>query len=185
MPPKTILVPVTLGAGSSAAMAVASRLAQETGGAIVLLHVVQLGIGGEELGVPRTILLHDLCLEAEKRLQALVTYASLATPVEIVVVEGRPMETIVEQARMRQASVLVMATHQARGWRRWLHRQTASRVLVRARCPIWLVSLDRTHEAVMLSLAVPQASARGWPPASPEAAARPFLARWRTWFSSA
>ena len=140
---KKILVPVTLSSDSRAAVTVASRLAEECGASIILLHAVQLAIAGEERGIPRGRLVDELCRDAEVQMRQFVDTVRVSVPVEFVACEGRPADVIVRQARALAADVIVMYTHGKRGWLRWLHRRTALRVLQHAPCLVWLVSPNR------------------------------------------
>jgi len=141
--PKIILVPLALSSGSQAALAVARRLACEAKAKLVLLHVVQLNILGEERGIQRTRLLNELRHNAESQLRVLAEALGNEVAAEILVCEGRPAETIVETARRVQADAIVMSAHGSRGWLKWLHRNTALKVARQAPCRMWLVSPGR------------------------------------------
>jgi nucleotide-binding universal stress UspA family protein len=106
----------------------------------VLLHVVQLNIAAEERGIQRTRLLQELCRNAEFQLQQLADCLGGQVTAEILVCEGRPAEAIVETARRLQADTIVTSTHGCRGWRKWLHCNTARKVMRQAPCTIRLVS---------------------------------------------
>ncbi|MGB8369933.1 MAG: universal stress protein [Limisphaerales bacterium] len=138
--PKIILVPLALSGSSHAALVTARNLACESQAKLVLLHVVQLNIAGEERGIQRTRLLHELCRSAEFQLQQLADGLGDQVAAEILVCEGRPAEAIVETARRLQADTIVMCTHGCRGWLKWLHRNTALKVMRQASCTMWLVS---------------------------------------------
>ena len=58
---------------------------------------------------------------------------------EVLVCEGRPAEVIVETAKRLHADTIVMRTHGSRGWLKWLHRNTALKVMRQATCTIRLV----------------------------------------------
>jgi nucleotide-binding universal stress UspA family protein len=163
---KKILVPVTLSAGSRAAVGVAANLAQESGASIVLLHAVQLKIAGEERGIPRTRLLNELRDDVEDRLWQLIEGARVRVPTELVVCEGPPGETILEKANSLAADVIVMCTHGYRGWLRWLHRNTARYVLRHAPCPVWLVSPGKRNGATTLTIVDNTAADRSLQPPS-------------------
>ncbi|MGB7746798.1 MAG: universal stress protein [Verrucomicrobiia bacterium] len=138
--PKIILVPLALPGSSHAALEIARNLACESQARLVLLHVVQLNIAGEERGIQRTRLLHELCRDAEFQLQQLADCMGDQVATEILVCEGRPAEAIVETARRLHADTIVMSTHGCRGWLKWLHRNTARKVMRQAPCTIRLVS---------------------------------------------
>ena len=138
--PKIILVPLALSGSSHAALTLARNLARESQARLVLLHVVQLNIAGEERGIQRTRLIHELCRNAEFQLQQLVDCLGDQVTTEILVCEGHPAEAIIETARRLQADTIVMSTHGYRGWRKWLHRNTALKVMRQAPYTIRLVS---------------------------------------------
>ena len=134
--PKIILVPLALSGSSHGALAIAKNLACESQAKLVLLHVVQLNIAGEERGIQRTRLLHELCRNAEFQLQQLADCLGDQVATEILVCEGRPAEAIVETARRLHADMIVMSMHGHRGWLKWLHRNTALNVMRQALCTI-------------------------------------------------
>jgi nucleotide-binding universal stress UspA family protein len=146
--PKTILVPLALLGNSHAALAIARNLAFETQAGLLLLHVVQLNIAGEERGIQRTRLLHELYRNAEFQLQQLADGMGGQVTTEILVCEGRPAEAIVETARRLQADTIVMCTHGCRGWLKWLHRNTALNVMRQAPCTMLLLSPGRRDNTV-------------------------------------
>ncbi len=86
--PKIILVPLALSGSSHAALVTARNLACESQAKLVLLHVVQLNIAGEERGIQRTRLLHELCRSAEFQLQQLADGLGDQVAAEILVCEG-------------------------------------------------------------------------------------------------
>ena len=85
--PEIILVPLALSGSSHAALATARNLACESQARLVLLHVVQLNIAGEERGIQRTRLLHELCRNAEFQLQQLADCRGGQVAAEILVCE--------------------------------------------------------------------------------------------------
>ena len=146
--PKIILVPLALPGSSHAALEIARNLACESQARLVLLHVVQLNIAGEERGIQRTRLLHELYRSAEFQLQQLADGLGDQVAAEILVCEGRPAEAIVETARRLQADTIVMCTHGCRGWLKWLHRNTALNVMRQAPCTLLLISPGRRDDTV-------------------------------------
>jgi nucleotide-binding universal stress UspA family protein len=151
---RKILVPVNLTAGSRGAFAVASKIAQECDGIIVLLHVVQLDIVGEEDGISRTRLVGELRREAELQLRQLIEGARTQVPTEIMVCEGHPAQAILGVANSLPADAILMCNHGYRGWRAWLHRNTARHVLRQSPCPVWLVHPGQ-RQMVVLEFFVP------------------------------
>jgi nucleotide-binding universal stress UspA family protein len=148
---KVILVPLTLSNGSYPTLAIAKNHAHESNARLVLLHVVQLNIAGEEHGIPRTCLINELCRNAKIQLQELAGCLGDRTDVEVLVCEGRPAEAIIETARRLEADTIIMHTSGHRGWLKWLHRNTALNVALKAPCKVWLVSPGEHAETVVLT----------------------------------
>jgi nucleotide-binding universal stress UspA family protein len=136
--PKKVLVALDLGPGSGAALAVACDLARRREASVVALRAVHLNIVGEERGIPRTRLAAELVGQASEELRQFVENARPDVAVETLAREGRPANVIVSTAREIGAAAIVMRWHGLRGWRSWLHRNTASRVSKEAPCPVWL-----------------------------------------------
>jgi nucleotide-binding universal stress UspA family protein len=135
--PKIVLVPLTLSDGSRAAIAIARNLVRGTEAKLVLLHVVQPNVVGEEQRIPRTPLLDELYRDAEFRLREL---ASGMSNEEILVCQGCPAKVIVETAMRLEVDTIVMCTHGYGGWLKWVHRNTAKKVARQAPCRVWLIS---------------------------------------------
>jgi nucleotide-binding universal stress UspA family protein len=143
---------VTLSNRSYPTLAIAKNLACESNAKLVLLHVVQLNIVGEEFGIPRTRLLHELCRNAEMQLRELAICMGGQTTAEILVCEGRPAEAIVATATRLEADTIVMRIDRHRRWLKWLHRNTALHVARQAPCRVWLVFPGKHAETVNLMM---------------------------------
>ena len=137
---KIILVPLALSGSSEPALAIAQKLARESGARLVLLHVVQLSIAGEERGIQRQRLLHELCQNAEAQLQQWAVRMNDQITAEVLVCDGRPAEAIVATAKRLQVDTIVLRQHDYHRWLRWLHRNTARQVVRQAPCRICLIS---------------------------------------------
>jgi nucleotide-binding universal stress UspA family protein len=142
-----ILVPLSLEGNSAASLAVANELARVSGAQIVLLHVVQLNIAGEERGIHRARLLEELCREAELELTRLARSLGGHVTTGVVVEAGRPAEVIVETARRVEAGGIVLCLKTYPRWLKWFHRQTALRVARLAACTVCLVTPGRRPAA--------------------------------------
>jgi nucleotide-binding universal stress UspA family protein len=153
--PKIILVPLALSGSSHGALAIAKNHACESQAKLVLLHVVQLNIAGEERGIQRTRLLHELCRNAEFQLQQLADCLGDQVATEILVCEGHPAEAIVETAKRLQADTIVICTHGYRGWLKWLHRNTALNVTRLAPCTMLLISPGSRDDTVNFMIVNP------------------------------
>jgi nucleotide-binding universal stress UspA family protein len=150
--PKNILVPVPLSGDCNAALAIARNLALKVKAKLVLLHVVQLNIAGEELGIPRARLVNELCRNAELHLNELAIGMCGHVTTEVLVCEGLPAEAIVQTARRLKAETIVMYTPGHRIWLKWLHRNTAFKVVRRAPCDVVLVSPTECDSTINLTI---------------------------------
>ena len=148
--PKSILVPLTLSSGSYAALAIAKNLARESSAKLTLLHVVHLNIVGEERGIHRTRLVNELCRNAEVQLRELAIGMCGSVTTEVLVCEGRPADAIVQTAKRLKADTIVMHTSGHRSWSKWLHRNTAVKVVRQAPCGILLVSAAKPGNTLNL-----------------------------------
>ena len=136
----TILVPISLSEDPEPALAFAGDLACRHDAKVVLLHVLQLNIAGEERGFARARLLDELARAAETRLSGLAAGLGSRTDVDALVCEGHPAKTIVEAARHLRADSIVLRMHRHRIWLNWLHRNTGLAVARQAPCRVWLLS---------------------------------------------
>jgi nucleotide-binding universal stress UspA family protein len=180
---KKILVPLTLSAGSPAALAVAAHFARACHATLVLVHVVPCGAGEGGPDAARAKLPFNsppppsapptapLRL-AKARLRALAATVSPGLPAEPIVCTGAPVEMILHEAREHRAGAIVMSTHGCRGWCKWLHRNTALHVLQHSPCPVWHISPGRHEQAFTLTLAHPDPAGPALP--APQAS-RSFL----------
>src|SRR5664280_1319475 len=142
---RKILVPVCLTEDSYASLALARSLAREPGVELMLLHVVQLNIAGEERGINRTGLVNDLCRDAESRLKVLAEGISGVVTTKVVHSTGRPAEAIVAAEKQMGADTIVLMKHAHNGWRRWMCHNTALHVIRQAPCTVWLVAPHKRH----------------------------------------
>jgi K+-sensing histidine kinase KdpD len=144
---RKILVPLSLEGNAGASLAIAEELARESGAQMVLLHVVQLNIAGEERGIHRARLLEELCREAELELTRLARSLGGHVQTGVVVEAGRPADVIVETARRLGAGGIVLCLKTYPRWLKWFHRQTALRVARQAACTVCLVTPGRRPAA--------------------------------------
>jgi len=164
---KKVLVPVTLGDGSGASLAVAFRLAEDLAATLVLLHVSPID-GEAELA------------QAREKLARLAEKTRDQVPVECVVTTGNAARQIIAKAVEIHADAIVMCTHGYRGWFGWSHRQTAREVLSRVRCPVWLISPGPVNDLPTLSVISQEEERRNFPNAGRRANLFPFPASLRS-----
>jgi nucleotide-binding universal stress UspA family protein len=140
-----ILVPTDFSAGSEAALEMATSLARDSGGSLILAHIEVIPLsaaGGEYLyAVPEppteellaklnSIVLPDSHVPAERRLLA-----------------GDPADAIIRLAKTEEVDMIVMGTHGRRGLTRLLMGSVAEAVVRAAPCPVLTVKQPQ-HAAV-------------------------------------
>lgn len=146
----TILVPLDVPHFSRACLDIAQNLARESGATLVLLHAVWLNIVGEERGIHRFRIIQEMCRHAESQLKELSEQMGPDIGTKVIVREGLSADAILETARHLQADAVIMQTHARRGWHKWFHRNTASKVIRQSPCPVWLVGQSNTAKTVDL-----------------------------------
>jgi nucleotide-binding universal stress UspA family protein len=154
MNPKKILVPVTLSAGSIAAVTMAASLAREAGASLVLLHVAaagcaMLGPNGVEGASSRAPALAAQLAQLGKK-------AAPGISLECLVRLGDPPQVIVRTTEEMGADAIVMSTHGYRGWLSWVHRHTARKVVRCSPCPVWLVSPSAKYGGPVVQVRAPE-----------------------------
>ena len=131
-----ILVPVDFSAGSDAALEMATSLARDSGGSLILAHVEVIPLsaaGGEYLyAIPE-----PPTEELLARLEAVVVPDS-HVPVERRLLAGDPADAIIRLAQNEDVDLIVMGTHGRRGLTRLLMGSVAEDVVRRAICPVLL-----------------------------------------------
>ena len=132
-----ILVPTDFSPNSDAALSLATSLARDSGGEVVLAHVetIPLSVAGGEYmyAIPEP--------PTEELLEKLehVTLPDSHVPVERRLLAGDPADAIVRIAETEHIDLIVMGTHGRRGISRLLMGSVAESV-VRARpCPVLTV----------------------------------------------
>jgi universal stress protein A len=145
----TILYPTDFSANAEAALALASALAKEGHGRLVVLHVERppLATLGGIAGVPPLALEYDR-QGAWEELQRILPSQSGFT-VEHCLEYGEPASTILKTAEEVGADLIVMGTHGRTGLRRLLMGSVAEQVVRKASCPVLTV---RTPVQTLLTL---------------------------------
>ena len=124
MKPRRILVPIDFSAGSDAALEMATSLARDSGGSLVLAHVEIIPLsGGEYLYVPEP--------PTEELLANLdaVAVPDSHVPVERRLLAGDPADAIVRLAQTEEVDMIMMGTHGRRGLSRLLMGSVAEAVV--------------------------------------------------------
>lgn len=139
--PQRLLVPIDFSSPSENALRHATELAAQSGGSLILLHVVPsdygwLGIGREEF----RDLDQTLQRQAAERLRALADdYVRENIPVDIEVRTGQPADQVVAAATESKCDAIVLSTHGLTGLDRYLIGSVADRVARLALCPVYLI----------------------------------------------
>jgi nucleotide-binding universal stress UspA family protein len=139
--PRRILVPVDFSDSSSRALRHAAKRAAESGGSLIIVHVVPadygwLGIGREEL----RDLDRSLQRQAADRLRAFADENvgdDVAADLEVRV--GQPAEEILAAARESQCDSIMLSTRGLTGLDRYLIGSVADRVARLAPCAVVLL----------------------------------------------
>src|SRR5678816_998559 len=139
--PRRILVPVDFSDSSARALRHAAKRAAQSGGSLIIVHVVPadygwLGIGREEL----RDLDRSLQRQAANRLRAFADEnVGHNLPAELEVRVGQPAEQILAAARESQCDSIMLSTRGITGLDRYLIGSVADRVARLAHCPVVLL----------------------------------------------
>ena len=142
---RTILVPIDFSANAQAVLEWGAHLAEEHGSRIVLLHVYHLPVDFQQL--EGAYLPPDFwtqvkadAVENLERSAAPLRVRGLA--VETVVREGYPATAIEEEAKQREADLIVIGTRGHTGLKHLLLGSVAERVVQKAPCPVLAVKTE-------------------------------------------
>ena len=145
---KKILVPIDFSPPSKNAFKYAVRFAEEFGGELTLLYVLEPASMTGYLAIPEaTAFVEGDIVEAGKHLRSLIASvrnAKIDRP-RWKVRGGLPSHEIVELAKELEVDLIVIATHGYTGWKHFCIGSTAERVVRAAPCPV-LVVREKEHE---------------------------------------
>lgn len=145
---KKILVPIDFAPPSKNAFKYAVRFAEEFGGELTLLYVLESESMTGFMAIPEaTAFVEDDIVAAGKNLRALigaVRHGKIERP-HWKVRAGLPSHEIVEAAKEMDVDLIVVATHGYTGWKHFCIGSTAERVVRAAPCPV-LVVREKEHE---------------------------------------
>lgn len=142
---KRILVPLDGSARAEQALPVASRLARDSEGTILLVNVVNTiqeaaayGLGGAFIP-PNSI--EDSLVGGQIYLSQVIQRAHLTgmAAVEKQVVSGSPAEKILQVAQEQHVDLIVMTSHGYTGFIQWLLGSVAEKVAHRAPVPVLIM----------------------------------------------
>ena len=145
---KKILVPIDFSPPSKNAFKYAVRFAEEFGGAMTLLYVLEPQSMTGFMGIPEaTGFVESDIVAAGKNLRSLIASVrnSKIDRPHWKVRGGLPAHEIVEAAKEMDVDLIVIATHGYTGWKHFCIGSTAERVVRAAPCPV-LVVREKEHE---------------------------------------
>jgi nucleotide-binding universal stress UspA family protein len=139
--PQRILVPVDFSDSSARALRHAAGVTAESGGSLIVVHVVPVDYGWLEIGRDES---HDLDRslqrQAADRLRAFTDEhvgRNVAADLEVRI--GQPAEEIVAAARASKCDSVLLSTRGLTGLDRYLIGSVADRVARLAPCPVVLI----------------------------------------------
>jgi universal stress protein A len=145
---KKILVPIDFSPPSKNAFKYAVRFAEEFGGELTLLYVLEPQSVTGYAGIPEaTAFVEGDIVAAGKHLRSLIATVrngKIERP-HWKVRAGLPSHVIVEVAKEMDVDLIVIATHGYTGWKHFCIGSTAERVVRAAPCPV-LVVREKEHE---------------------------------------
>jgi universal stress protein A len=145
---KKILAPIDFSAASKNALRYAVRFAEEFGGELTLLYVLEPAPTTSYMAIPgATVFFEGDFATAERNLRSLITSGpggKIKRP-HWKVRAGIPSHEIVEAAKEMDVDLIIVATHGYTGWKHFCIGSTAERVVRAAPCPV-LVVREKEHE---------------------------------------
>jgi len=145
---KKILVPIDFSPPSKNALKYALRFAEEFGGELTLLYVLEPQSMTGFMAIPEaSAFVESDIVAAGKNLRSLIGSVrnSRIERLRWKVRAGLPSHEIVEAAREMDVDLIVIAAHGYTGWKHFCIGSTAERVVRAAPCPV-LVVREKEHE---------------------------------------
>lgn len=135
---QTIVVPVDFSENTEKLVDYALGMGKALSATLHFVHAVAIYTGDGLFGVPYSNeFLADFEVNAKQRMANLVSDAQRTCPGctgEVVV--GDPVEKIVEYAEAKEADMIIISTHGAKGLEKILLGSVTERVVKRAHCPV-------------------------------------------------
>jgi universal stress protein A len=147
---KRILVPLDFSTPSQNALRYARRFAEQFGGEVTLLHVVEkVPVAFAPEMPPYFDFTEDQLAAAEKNLRALcaASQATGAPKMRSTIRTGLAAHEVVEAAKELDSDLIIIATHGYTGWKHFCIGSTAERVVRTAPCPVFVVR-EKEHEFI-------------------------------------
>ena len=143
-----ILTPIDFSPASQNAFKYALRFADEFGGEVTLLYVLEPAPSTSFIAIPgATVFSEAEYSTAEENLRSLIAaaYKGDGKRLHWRVRVGIPSHEIVEAAKEADVDLIVIATHGYTGWKHFCIGSTAERVVRAAPCPV-LVVREKEYE---------------------------------------
>jgi nucleotide-binding universal stress UspA family protein len=139
--PERILVPVDFSDSSASALRHAAEQAAESGGSLIIVHVVPADYGWLKIGRDESVDLdRSLQRQAAGRLRGFADeHVGHDLPADLEVRIGQPAEEIVAAARESKCDSIVLSTRGLTGLDRYFIGSVADRVARLAPCPVVLM----------------------------------------------
>ena len=138
--PRRILVPVDFSDSSARALRHAAKRAAESGGSLIIIHVVPADYGWSGIGRDESRDLdRSLQRQAAGRLRAFADENAGDVSADLEVRIGQPAEEIVAAARHSKCDSIMLSTRGLTGLDRYLIGSVAHRVAQLADCPVVLM----------------------------------------------
>ena len=146
---KTILVPIDFSVASEKALRYAIPFAEQFGGEIVLLHVVEPVAMPDFAYFPLTLENDKVKQACKERLDRLAVEAMkpAGLTAQTLVRNGVAFQEIADAARTLKVDLIILTTHGHTGLKHVLLGSTAERVIRHAPCPVLTVR-EKEHEFV-------------------------------------
>lgn len=149
-PVKKILCPTDFSEPSLKGVKAAAEFAAHYSGEVILIHVVPPAHTLTPPTIPSGKVIEyyeDLTRFAQKSLDELIEENfSKDLSVSSTVVQGNPSDEIVRTASEEKAGLIIIATHGATGWRRFMFGSVAEKVVRMAACPVLTVPAPEKEE---------------------------------------
>jgi universal stress protein A len=135
---RRFLVPVDFSENSARAVAQATALAKQSGGSVILLHVVEINYAYADVAVfDQAALERDLLAGAEQRLEQMAQSSQAeGVSAKYMVRSGRSSRVIADVAAAEKTDLIVISTHGYTGLKHVLLGSTAENVVRYAPCPV-------------------------------------------------
>jgi nucleotide-binding universal stress UspA family protein len=146
---KTILCPTDYTGLSEAALRYAAALAHDYHARLVVLHAVET-LGPENLTYGEAISQAQPDAYRQRLFEELRQRVGIQDPqLEQILVlsEEDPVAALVDAAVRHSCDLIVIGTHEHHGWRRWLERSLAEKVVQLAPCPVLVVKEHQSPRA--------------------------------------